>query len=69
MLKHDPNLKKKKKVQMDQAKDKLRKERQAAKRRAEPIIIPVDPDSVPGTALKFIAPSIPKLAFIFDETC
>ena len=47
-LEHDPNLKKKKKSAMDLAKEKMRKEKQAAKRRAEPILIPVDPDSVPG---------------------
>ena len=48
VLEHDPNLKKKKKLVMDQTKEKIRKDKQAAKRRAEPIIIPVDPDSVPG---------------------
>ena len=48
VLEHDPNLKKKKKVMMDQTKEKIRKDKQAAKKRAEPILIPVDPDSVPG---------------------
>ena len=48
MLGHDPNLKKKKKQAVDQAKEKIRKDKQAAKRKAEPIIIPVDPDAVTG---------------------
>lgn len=47
-LEHDPNLKKKKKLALDQAKEKSRKDKQAAKRRAEPIFVPVDPDSMPG---------------------
>ena len=47
-LEHDPNLKKKKKSTQDQAKEKIRRDRQDAKRRAEPILIPTDPDTVPG---------------------
>lgn len=50
ILEHDPNLKKKKKSTQDQAKEKIRRDRQDAKRRAEPILIPTDPDTVPGNS-------------------
>ena len=47
-LQHDPNLKKKKVVPNQKLAKK--KEKQEARRRLEPIVIPMDPDSVAGEA-------------------
>ena len=46
-LQHDPTLKKKKKLLLD-PKLVRKREKQEAKRRLEPILVPMDPDSVAG---------------------